>query len=70
MSSRYLTAQFEGRTYEIPEMWVAGFCREGNTVEEAVAYWHTQTILGEHERGERELTDEEWAAILPEEAQV
>jgi hypothetical protein len=40
---RTATGTIDGHTYEIPEMWLAGFCRtNGCTVPDAFAWWHEQ----------------------------
>lgn len=31
--------------YSIPQMWLAGYCRGGATVQEAVTYWHQQAEM-------------------------
>jgi hypothetical protein len=49
MTARVMQATFRGRTYSIPEIWVAGFCSTGHTVVEAVAWWAWQTELAERE---------------------
>lgn len=53
MNSRTVVATYEGRTYEIPEICVMGFCTgaaargEPSSVLDAVAWWAYQTALGE-----------------------
>lgn len=41
--------EIEGRVYEIPDMWLAGFCRAGRSVRDAIDYWHQQALLEELE---------------------
>lgn len=46
-----VTATIEGRTYVIPEIWLAGFCqRNGCDVGEAVRWWHEQELMAEGDR--------------------
>jgi hypothetical protein len=40
-----MTATIEGRTYEIPDMWMAGATRFGRSYQEAVLLWHEQHQL-------------------------
>lgn len=44
-----MTATIEGRTYEIPEMWIAGYCRtHGGTAVDAAQAWHAQAQMETH----------------------
>lgn len=46
--SNIIVAWYEGRRYEIPDIWVMGFCRGTNrTIQDAVAHWHYQQMLAE-----------------------
>jgi hypothetical protein len=56
-----MIARYKGRTYDIPDLWVAGFMQghPGLTFEEVVAWWHEQTLLGEAEEAAR------WETPLP-----
>lgn len=38
------TCKIEGRTYKIPDIWLAGF---NGTPLEAVQHWHAQQLLSE-----------------------
>lgn len=63
-TGRMMQATLEGRTYSIPELWMAGYCRGGATIPEAVVWWAYQTELGELEgpqgpRGPSELEEAE-----------
>lgn len=40
-----MVAKIEGRTYEIPEMWMVGFCRGGKTPVDALRHWHEQEMM-------------------------
>lgn len=44
-----ITAKVDGRTYQIPGMWLAGFLRgrRGATVQDAVLWWHEQELMAE-----------------------
>lgn len=37
--------KYAGRSYEIPGIWVAGYCRDGRTVFDAIKWWHYQAEL-------------------------
>lgn len=55
MSSRIMRATIDGVTYEIPEIWVAGFClavpgRPARTVLDAVQWWHAQRVMALNDR--------------------
>jgi hypothetical protein len=43
---RYATVTIEGRTYQIPDMWLMGMCRRMTTLE-AVRHWHEQELMQE-----------------------
>lgn len=51
MSNRTMRATYNGRTYEIPEIWLAGFLQTwpGATILLAVKWWAYQTELAERE---------------------
>lgn len=49
MTGRNIEATYEGRRYVIPEIWIAGFCHNGATVIDAIAWWAYQTTLAERE---------------------
>ena len=50
-----MTAAVQGQTYDIPDMWIAGFTLGGRSVAEAVECWHEQAS----EDAWRELADEQ-----------
>lgn len=56
---RMVHAECHGRSYDIPEVWLMGFCtaRDGDdsprTVWEAIAWWAWQVALEELEHAER-----------------
>lgn len=50
VARRFLTVKIEGRTYQIPEMWLVGF--RGTTVE-AIRWWHQQELMGEQFEAQR-----------------
>ena len=52
--SRKLTATVDGETYEIPEIWIAGFCQthRTRTTEDAVMYWHWQSQLAKADQAQ------------------
>lgn len=52
MKGRVTIATVEGRTFEIPEIWIAGFCHHGATVHEAIIWWAYQAELKRIEEGE------------------
>lgn len=54
MTGRMTTATYEGRTYEIPEIWIAGFCHHGATVHDAIIWWAYQAELKRIEEANRE----------------
>ena len=47
-----VVAKYEGHTYDIPDLWVAGFMMQhpGLTIPEVVVWWHTQEQWAEQER--------------------
>ena len=49
---RVTEATFEGRTYTIPDIWLAGFCRDGASVLDAIRWWAYQDELELHYREE------------------
>ena len=55
---RIVHAEHDGRSYEIPEMWLMGFCTargqddSPRTMREAIAWWAFQTQLSEQEDDE------------------
>lgn len=40
---------FEGRTHDIPDLWLAGQRAAGYSLLVSVANWHVQTVLAERE---------------------
>ncbi len=53
-NARTTIATYNGRQYQIPEMWLAGFCSNGpdgrsRSLADAVAWWAWQTELAERE---------------------
>lgn len=45
-----MQATWQGRTYSIPEMWVAGYCQGGrHTILDAAALWALYEQLDEQE---------------------
>lgn len=60
MNSRTIVAIHEGRTYEIPEAWVVGFCTgaaargEPSSILDAVAWWAYQAALAEQEEADEQ----------------
>ena len=52
---RILHATYGGRTYEIPEIWMMGFCSargqddSPRTIQDGIAWWAYQTELAERE---------------------
>ena len=40
-----IRATYAGQTYQIPGIWLAGYCRNGRTVLEAIQWWHYQATL-------------------------
>jgi hypothetical protein len=52
MSERFVTGTIEETKYEIPEMWVVGFCQHNKcSVHDAFVWWHEQ------EKMEKSLMD-------------
>lgn len=43
MTKNIRKVRYEGRTYEIPDIWLAGF---GDPLE-GIKFWHEQTLMGE-----------------------
>ena len=57
-----MTATIEGQTYEIPEMWVAGYVRtHGGDARDAALAWHEQAKLDAPPVNEFELVSSETA---------
>lgn len=50
---RTTTATINGRTYQIPDLWLAGFVRRGGTTLDGIRYWHEQQLLAEQFADER-----------------
>lgn len=48
---RVVTVKFEGRTYQIPDIWLAGASRRMG-VNGAVRHWHEQELMAEQWRRE------------------
>jgi len=47
------TVTAHGRTEEIPDIWLAGFCTGNNcSVQDAIAYWVWQSDLREQDEKE------------------
>jgi hypothetical protein len=43
---RVVKATIKGRTYTIPDIWLAGFCWKNKcSVADAVAWWHEQQLM-------------------------
>ena len=53
-----MKAKIEGREYNIPEMWLAGFCSHGASIREAVLHWHEQALAAEKYEAERAAVGE------------
>ena len=56
-------ATYRGRTYQIPDIWIAGFCQgaklrgEPHEIGDAIAYWAQQVAYAElEEADEREAS--------------
>ena len=44
--SRIVKAKYAGITYEIPDIWIAGFCHgRGRTLLDAIRWWHEQAEM-------------------------
>ena len=37
--------KYAGETYMIPDIWIAGFCRNGRSIMDAIRHWHEQAQL-------------------------
>lgn len=44
---KILEVQVEGKSYLIPEYWMIGYCRSGQTSQDAILYWHEQSLAQE-----------------------
>lgn len=61
--SGMLDVKVEGRHYQIPDIWLAGFCQSNKeaSILDAVNHWVNQELLGEQEVKEREAHGERHA---------
>jgi hypothetical protein len=61
--ARIVTARVNGRTHQIPEVWLMGFCRGGRHPEEAVAQWDAQAQMEAAWEAEHTCRDEGYSPI-------
>lgn len=54
MTGHMTTVTYQGQTYEIPDIWLAGFCHgTGRTILEGIQWWAYQAELARIEEENR-----------------